>query len=112
MDNKNIFANNLKWYMAINQKTRKDISEALGISYYTITDWVNGKKYPRMDKVERLAQYFGCQKSDLIEEKEEKPTEYDGLPEKRKALIEFVMSVPEDKAEMILRVLKSIVEVD
>lgn len=112
MDNKNIFANNLKRYMALNKKSRKDISAALGISYYTITDWVNGKKYPRMDKVEKLAQYFGCQKSDLIEEKEEMPTEYDGLSEKRKALMQFAMSVPEDKAEMILRVMKSIVEAD
>ena len=112
MDNKNIFANNLKRYMALNKKSRKDISAALGISYYTITDWVNGKKYPRMDKVEKLAQYFGCQKSDLIEEKEEMPTEYDGLSEKRKALMQFAMSVPDDKAEMILRVMKSIVEAD
>lgn len=69
MDNKNIFATNLKRYMALNEKSRKDISEALGISYYTVTDWVKGKKYPRMDKVEKLADYFGILKSDLIEEK-------------------------------------------
>ena len=109
MDNKNVFSSNLKRYMELRQKTRKDISEALGISYYTITDWVNGKKYPRMDKVEKLARFFGCQKSDLIEEiKSEKSTEYDGLSEKRKALMDFALSVPEDKAEMILRVMKSI----
>lgn len=71
MDNKNIFATNLKRYMALRGKSRKDISEALGISYYTVTDWVKGKKYPRMDKVEMLAQYFGILKSDLIEEKTE-----------------------------------------
>lgn len=69
MDNKNIFAQNLKKYMEQNNKSRRDISEALGISYYTVSDWVNGKKYPRMDKVERLANYFGILKSDLIEEK-------------------------------------------
>lgn len=69
MENKDIFASNLKRYMALNDKSRKDISEALGISYYTVTDWVKGKKYPRMDKVEMLANYFGILKSDLIEEK-------------------------------------------
>jgi transcriptional regulator with XRE-family HTH domain len=69
MTNKDIFASNLKKYMALNEKSRTDISKALGISYYTITDWVNGKKYPRMDKIEMLAQYFGVSKSDLIEEK-------------------------------------------
>lgn len=68
MDNKNIFAENLKKYMELNKKSRKEVSEALGVSYYTFSDWVNGKKYPRMDKVERLANYFGILKSDLIEE--------------------------------------------
>jgi len=71
MTNKNVFATNLKRYMALNGTSRKDLSKALGISYYTVTDWVNGKKYPRMDKVEMLANYFGILKSDLIEEKTE-----------------------------------------
>lgn len=67
MDNKNIFARNLQMYMDMNGKSRRDVSDAIGVSYYTFTDWVNGKKYPRMDKVERLASYFGILKSDLIE---------------------------------------------
>lgn len=75
MTNKNTFATNLKRYMAINDKSRKDLAEALGISYYTVTDWVKGKKYPRMDKVEMLANYFGILKSDLIEEKTEEHRE-------------------------------------
>ena len=70
MDNKNVFASNLNHYMKLHKKTRKDICNDLGFSYYTVTDWVKGKKYPRMDKVELLANYFGVKKSDLIEEKE------------------------------------------
>lgn len=69
MDNKKIFANNLKHYMEINGKSRQDICNSLGFNYYTVSDWVNGKKYPRMDKVELLAEYFGILKSDLVEEK-------------------------------------------
>lgn len=46
------------------------------------------------------------------DDEKEQSTIYDGLSEKRKALIEFAQSVPEDKAEMILRVMKSIVEAD
>lgn len=69
MDNKNIFARNLQRYMDFNGKSRRDVCQALGFNYYTFTDWVNGRKYPRMDKVELLAKYFGIQKSDLIEEK-------------------------------------------
>ena len=69
MDNKNIFAKNLNFYMDLNGKSRRDMCEALGFSYFTFSDWCNGKKYPRMDKVEMLADYFGILKSDLIEEK-------------------------------------------
>lgn len=114
MDNKNIFASNLRRYMDINDKSRKEVCEAIGVSYYTFSDWVNGKKYPRMDKVERLAAYFGILKSDLIEDKddEKKPTADDGFSEKKKALIEFAQSVPEDKAEPVLKVIRSIVEAD
>lgn len=116
MDNKDIFARNLKYYMAVNNKTRKEICSALGFSYYTFTDWVNGKKYPRMDKVEMLANYFGILKSDLIEDKTaeeaEKPIMDDGLSEGQRKLIAFAKTVPESKAEMILRVMQSIVEAD
>lgn len=69
MDNKNVFANNLKKQMELKGTSRHDICNALGISYFTVTDWVNGKKYPRMDKVEKLAEYFGVPKSELIEER-------------------------------------------
>lgn len=71
MDNKNIFAENLNYYMKEREKSRREVSDAIGVSYYTFTDWVKGKKYPRMDKVEKLAAYFGILKSDLIEKKTE-----------------------------------------
>lgn len=69
MTNKEIFAKNLQSYMDANNKSRKDVCNALGFNYYTFTDWVNAKKLPRMDKVQKLADYFGIRKSDLIEEK-------------------------------------------
>ena len=69
MDNKNIFASNLKRYMKQKNKSRREVADAIGVSYYTFTSWVTGKKYPRMDKVEMLAEFFGILKSDLIEEK-------------------------------------------
>lgn len=70
VNNRNIFAENLRRLMDEAGKTRKDICEALGISYFTVSSWVNGSKYPRMDKVEMLAKYFGVSKSDLIEDRE------------------------------------------
>ena len=102
--------------MDLHRKTRRDLSEALGISYYTVTDWVKGKKMARMDKIEMLAEYFGCMKSDLIEEQNpeeiKEPAMYDGLSENQKKLMQFAQTVPEDKAALALRLIQSILEDD
>lgn len=67
MNNKDIFSYNLKFYMDLEGKSRKDVADAIGVSYFTFTDWVKGKAYPRMDKVELLAKYFRIKISDLVE---------------------------------------------
>ncbi len=107
-DNRNVFANNLRYQMLINRKTRKDISDALGVSYFTVSDWVNGKKYPRMDKVELLASYFGIQKSDLIEVRSEEKDSPDEpkLTEGEKMLIELFRCVPEEQQAMVLEMIR------
>lgn len=75
LGNKITMSNNLKKYLKINNISRNQLSESLGISYSTISDWINGKAYPRIDKIEMMANYFGINKSDLVEEHfmEEKP---------------------------------------
>lgn len=110
--NKSVFSKNLKHYMKINGKTRKEVCDALDFSYFTFSDWVNGKKYPRIDKVEKLADYFGILKSDLIEDKKNKPAENSGLTEAQIALIEFVRSVPAGKAALVLRTIQAILADD
>lgn len=104
MDNKNIFAYNLRKQMELNGKSRNDIAQALNISYFTVTDWVNGKKYPRMDKVEMLASYFGILKSDLIEDKEEKTNSPDQieLTEREKKILEVFRLIPVEQQEAFL----------
>ena len=109
MDNKYVFANNLNYYMKKYGKSRRDISEALGISYYTVTDWVNGKKYPRMDKVEMLAEFFCVLKSDLIEEKvvDRNLPQVQELTEGDQLLLELFRQIPEDAQTMYLEVLRA-----
>jgi repressor LexA len=74
--NKEVMAKNIKMYMDLNRKTRNDICDALGFKYTTFTDWIKGRAYPRIDKIEMMAHYFGIQKSDLIEEKHQIGTPY------------------------------------
>ena len=108
-ENKKIMAKNIKRFMEEKGVTNQEICKALGFKYTTFVDWIKGVTYPRIGKVEAMANYFGCEKSDLIEDKD-KPTEDDGLSESQKALMDFVMTVPEEKAGMILRVMRSILE--
>ena len=67
LGNKDIMSKNILKYMEANHKTRNDMCDALGVKYTTFTDWVKGKTYPRIDKIELMANYFGILKSDLIE---------------------------------------------
>ena len=67
--NKKVFSKNLRSLMEQQNKDRKQICNDLGFKYTTFSDWYNGNKYPRIDKIEMLADYFGVLKSDLIEDK-------------------------------------------
>ena len=88
----------------------------IGMSKGILTDLKMGRQTGiSTANAQKIATYFGVSVGYLLgeeDEKKEQPTEYDGLSEKRKALIDFALSVPDDKAEMILRVMKSIVESD
>lgn len=108
MDNKQIFSINLKRLMEQKGVSRQDLSNVLGVSYFTISDWVNGKKYPRMDKVEMLAAYFGILKSDLIEEKgmNKNLPQVQTLTEGETMLLELFRRVPDDKQQMVLDMIR------
>ena len=107
MDHKIIFSENLKMYMALNGKSRKDVCEALGYSYFTFSDWVNGKKMPRMDKVEQLANYFGILKSDLIEQQQKTATIDDsGMSETKQKLLDLARNCSDEEAAKLLQLME------
>ena len=67
LGNKEIMARNIKRYMQKMGISRKDFCERLGFAYSTVTDWLNAEKYPRIDKIEMMANFFGISKADLVE---------------------------------------------
>lgn len=69
LGNKKVFSKNLRKYMDLYQKSRSDICKDLGFAYTTFTSWETGVNYPRIDKIEMMADYFHIEKSDLIEDK-------------------------------------------
>ncbi len=72
--NKQVLANNLNNLMNIKGVDRNELCKALDLKYSTVSEWLSANKYPRIDKIELLANYFGVQKSALIEENAEQQT--------------------------------------
>lgn len=80
LGNKEVVSNNLKYYMNKKGVDRNQLCSDLDLKYMTVSDWINAKTYPRIDKIESLANYFGINKSDLIEEKSTIPSSSIPLP--------------------------------
>jgi transcriptional regulator with XRE-family HTH domain len=89
--NKEIMAKNIKKYLAERGVKAIDVCRALGIKQNTFSDWENGKIYPRIDKIEMLANYFGISKSDLVEDK----SEIEILTDDEKIVLELYRTDPE-----------------
>lgn len=97
LGNKQVMARNILFYMEQKGVDRMEICDKLGIKYTTFVDWVNAKTYPRIDKIELMANFFGIDKSDLIEDKEPIPEDLiiinraakNMTPENRKKLIDI-----------------------
>lgn len=60
------FSINLKRLMKKNNKTQNDMINDLGLSSATISSWVNGSRFPRMDKINLLADYFNVDEFILL----------------------------------------------
>lgn len=75
------FGRNLKRLLAERDKTQAELCRRLKVSSATASDWANGKKIPRADKLQAICVWLNCGLSDLLEENPEvlpdgHPTEY------------------------------------
>ncbi|MTV23758.1 helix-turn-helix domain-containing protein [Staphylococcus delphini] len=75
LGNKQVMAKNISRLMKENNIDRKKLSNDLKVKYTTLSDWINAKTYPRIDKIELLADYFNVTKADLVEDKEKQALE-------------------------------------
>ncbi|CEY44225.1 XRE family transcriptional regulator [Streptococcus pneumoniae] len=111
LGNKQIMADNIKRLLSAKGLNPRQLAIALDFKYTTVNDWVNAKTYPRIDKIEMLANFFNVSKSDLVENKNaETPTTspvqaiYDQLtpPRQEKALTYLKKQLLEQKNENIV----------
>ncbi len=109
LGNKEIFAKNLAYYLEKSGRDQKEVAEVVGVAPSTFNEWMKAKKYPRIDKIEILANYFGILKSALIEEVSEEgysPSEPQ-LTEGEKVLLDLFNRVPADKQQLVLQMIRA-----
>ena len=95
----------------------RELSKRVGYKdHSTVAKIESGKIDLPLSKVELFAEVLRTTPAYLMgwedEEDKKNPATMDGMSENRKKLMHFVETVPEDKAEMLLKVMKSILEAD
>ena len=107
LGNKEIFSRNLRRYIDSSDVTQKEVAKAIGVSTGTFNDWVKGRAYPRMDKVQLLAEYFGIKKSDLVEDVNFGKSE---ISDKEQLVLDLFHKIPDDRKDFFIKMLQ--VEID
>lgn len=97
LGNKEIMANNIQFYMNKKNVTNTDICKVLGFSLSTFSDWIHARTYPRIDKIELMANYFGISKADLVEEHTEESSNTYYLNDDAREMAQFMYDNPEYK---------------
>ena len=94
-----VFVRKLAYYMQLNGKNQIDLMHDLGLKSATVSSWCTGKKLPRMDKIQLLADYFHIEKSDLLEDKVAAQSEII-LTVEEKALVKSWRKSPDHAREL------------
>lgn len=104
LGSREVFCRNLNRYLIISGKSQREVAAAVKISPGTFCDWVKGRAYPRVDKIQALADYFGVQKADLVEDVNfAKET----ISEEEQKVLDLFYRVPEEKREFVLSMIRA-----
>lgn len=111
LGNKETMAKNIRRYLDKRGKSMRDLSEAIGVPYNTVNDWCNMQSYPRIDRIERMSEFFGCTKADLVEEESTLRAEvlekaFGDRPEMRDLFEAADKATPED-IERVIKILNA-----
>ena len=116
MNNRELFKENLNYYLTTSGRLQKDLAEYVGAKTTTVSGWTRGISYPRADAMEKIAMFFGIPMSKLVDE----PAVDDGMrhnlaminsiPQSQEARIISggIDKMPPEKREQAIKVLQAI----
>lgn len=102
-----VFTRNFNRYLVTSEMKQIDIAKAIGVSTGTISDWKKGRAYPRMDKIQALAELFGISKSDLVEDVN---IAKESISNKEQEVLDLFHKVPEEKREFLLSLIRAAID--
>lgn len=92
--------------------TQEELGEILGVQKSAVAKYENGRVINiKRSTLQKISDVLGIPPADLVYN-EGKPAGVDELPEKVKVLVDFAKTVPEDKVDLALKVMKSILQDD
>lgn len=105
--NLDVFTRNFKRHLALSGKRQVEVANAVGVSTGTITDWKKGRSYPRMDKIQLLAEFFGIQKSDLVEDVN---IAKETVSNEDQKVLDLFHKVPKERREFVLSLIQTSID--
>lgn len=117
---KNQIALNIKYYRKKAGITQKQLAELVGVTSTAVSNWESGQNSINTEILFKVCEVLNVSLNNIYsttpaissEQKEKTTPAEDGLSDAQRALIQFARTVPEEKAELILRVMRSILEDD
>ena len=91
----NKFAEMLKYYLMMNNKTQSDLVNDLGFDKSTVSNWCAGLRVPKVDVIIDIANYLHVNVGDLIEDNRNEDTYY--LDDDARDMAQFLYENPEYK---------------
>lgn len=110
---KRTFGKNLTEALQLREMSQRELARSIGVSSTTASQWCQGKKVPRADKIDAICTVLNIKRSDLMLDKEERiiieikptPDEVDiarriaRLNAYHKAMIEMMLKAAEQEEQ-------------
>ena len=103
LQSREVFSRNLRRYVEMSGVKQKHIAKVVGVTPTTFCDWLKGRSYPRLEKIQLLADYFNIQKSDLVEDEN---VSKDMITDEDQKVLDLFHKVPEEKREFVLSLIR------
>lgn len=84
MNDREIFRDNLNYYLSTSGKLQKDLADYVGAKTTTVSGWTRGISFPRADAMEKIARFFNIPTTKLIGNRDDDP---DTLPDDEARLL-------------------------